>query len=183
MKKILKRIMALSLCACMMMGAASTASAASYNTLGSNQVSFDTQLGHYFHVYGNNNRYLNMYTSGTPTNGTKVTTWSRIENDPTQAWDIGYLADGSFIIVVNNNRNLAIDFNRNTPDVQLYSWVGDYYDDVVMGQGLGPNEPIKLVNRNSYLNVTNTNTAVYDANGKVCVWNSTPTTWVHHLDW
>ena len=179
-----KKLFAVLLALCFVVGLSPKTSAASTIKIVSTDVEFDTPHGHYFYVSGNSNQYLNMYTSGAPVSATKVTTWSKEENEPTQAWDIGYLSNGKFIIVVNNNRSLAIDFDRNynTPQVQLYSWINDYYDDVVMDKGIyGGNsaEPIKLVNRSSYLNVTNTNTAVYDANGKVCVWNSTPTYWVH----
>lgn len=179
-----KKLFAVLLALCFVVGLSPKTSAASTITLKRSDISFDTPHGHYFYVNGNSNRYLNMYTSSEPSSRTKVTTWTKEEDEPTQAWDIGYLPNGDFIIVVNNNRTLAIDFDRNydTPQVQLYPWVNDYYDDVVMSKGIyGGNsaEPIKLVNRSSYLNVTNTNTAVYDANGKVCVWNSTPIYWVH----
>lgn len=179
-----KKLFAVLLALCFVVGLSPKTSAASTTKILEADVEFDTRHGHYFYVEGNSNCYLNMYTDSIPTSRTKVTTWTKEENNATQAWDIGYLSNGKFIIVVNNNRTLAIDFDRNydTPQVQLYSWVNDYYDDVVMSKGIyGVNsvEPIKLANRSSYLNVTNTNTGVYDVNGKVCVWNSTPTYWVH----
>lgn len=128
-----------------------------------------------------------MYTSGVPVSGTKVTTWSRIPGDPTQAWDHGTLADGTCIIIANNYTQLAIDFNRNynIPEVQLYEWIGDYYDDVVIDYDMSSlqGNPIKLANRAAYLNVTDENTAVYDPYGKICVWSdsSSPTNWVRDI--
>ena len=185
MGKTFKKLFSLFLVGCMTVGLCVGASAATTAKMSLNQVEFDTPHGHYFNVSGNSNRVLNQYTSGVPVNGTKVTTWTKEENEPTQAWDIGYLSNGRFIIVTNSDRTLAIDYDRNYtyPTVQLYTWVNDYYDDVVLSEGiygLGDSY-IKLANRDRYIYVTNTNTSVYNANGKVCEWSPNGTYWHHEV--
>ncbi len=131
------------------------------------------------------NRVLNQYTSSFPKEGTPVTTWTKDRSDITQALDYGYVGNGRFIIVANSDRSLAIDYDRNYtyPKVQLYSWEGDYYDDVVLSEGIHSGDrKIKLANRNRFVQVTNENTAVYDANGKLCQWTENGTEWVHEID-
>ena len=182
MKKLLRQLLTTAICLCMVILPTYTVSAASTVKLSEADVSFDTLHGHYFHVEGNPNRVLNQYTDGLPCCGTKVTTWTKIDEEPTQAWDIGYLSNGNFIIVTNPNRTLAIDYDRNYtyPDVQLYTWINDYYDDVVLSHGIHYGDTyIKLLNRDRYLYVTNNNTGVYDANGKTCQWSTYITNWVH----
>lgn len=163
MKKYLKRIMVLSLCACMFMGAASPASALSLNGVipsdawnelvtyysqpgepyypgyfDLNPADRDTNHGFIIAFDPQKNVVLNQYTSGTPVNGTRVSSWKYEEYDTTQEW-FKYRTTSSssspFFLVPSRNTDTFLEIYRtsssSTADLvaRIGSYQNNYYED------------------------------------------------------
>ncbi|MDO5601737.1 MAG: hypothetical protein Q4G07_03115 [Oscillospiraceae bacterium] len=152
---------------------------------------YDASHGHMFWLSGNQNAALNQYAAGAPYNGAPVTTWTKIlnTNSPdyiTQQWDLATLSNGNWLIVTNQNRSLTLDFNRNynTPEVQVYTYIDNYYRDCTVKQHpVGSTGPILLAGRPGFgITVTTERTALYDPNGFKCRWTTAPSSFKHAYD-
>ena len=144
MKKLLKRIMALSLCACMMMGAASTASAANIsvsNPTAENGIELMSITPGYSHrvtingSYGTH--YLNMYatSSSNVQSGTDVTTWDTMASDGTQFWEFNLYnsRENTYTIKPQNHSDLVLNVYRDSSyNCNVYALSGNNPDDYVI---------------------------------------------------
>ena len=153
MKKLLKRIMALSLCACMMMGAASTASAAQSESLLNSGM---------FKQY-NTNHYINVYAT-TPSNivnGTRVTTWNVMDPSGCQSFSVYNETDGTLsyhTMKIARATSYVLSKNRQTGYIEMYTKGGDNpYTDygLTVNPLYGNNSSIRFYSGNYYLGTSN----------------------------
>lgn len=140
MKKLLKRIMALSLCACMMMGAASPASAAAFENTSTRAASQKINISRFdnacMNVYGNNtisnNRNVCIYTN----DGTAAQRWE-FENIGGQVNYVKSALNTRYALNVDRrsgqNWNCTVyELSGNEPDASITvnkHWAtGEFYD-------------------------------------------------------
>ena len=138
----------------------------------------DTSHGFYFYVYYNGSKcMLNQYVDGFPRSGIKVSTWSPT-GDITQAWDTRTVKKGGWIVTTNNRRNLVLNILRTsaTPEVNIYPYIDNDYDDFVLIR-----DTLKLKNRNYGVTRTNVRTPDYNVSGYICRWTSNWTNWSYDV--
>ena len=98
----------------------------------------DTFHGIHLYLDDEHQISLNQYTSGSPVNGTAITTW-HTNADETQLWEFRqvYLPGigGVVLILPNSNRNVAVNVVRASTSTSLtanlYPQIGNYYNDTV----------------------------------------------------
>ena len=121
MKKLLKRIMALSLCACMMMGAASPASAAEPRL-----INFSNYSGKTIRVvsYDDPTQELNVLTSSSPYNNCDVTLWPVAQADALHNFVVYSENGGFYSLRCAVNPNYAVELyygNNNKYNCDVYN--------------------------------------------------------------
>ncbi|MDK2813259.1 MAG: hypothetical protein PWQ08_514 [Clostridiales bacterium] len=158
----------------------------------------DTDHGWYFSRVANNpssSERLNVYTSGMPVSGTKVTTWSGpVEN--THVWRVSVAISGQPIeISPALNRMLVLDANRTAmgTQCQVYTKANDLYADYAItlnsqGSVIGMSEPVTMslpprYNQTSTVYVTYTNVQTSVSGGHICTWNSSTASALNNRIW
>lgn len=139
MKKLLKRIMALSLCACMMMGAASPASAAEPRAGDVVMHSKFVGVPLMIESYEDDGQFLNIYANNLAelqaSSSKNVTTWPEDSSDVLQKWRITLLSNGWYRIDNAIANTYSLDFywgsGENYHNCQVYNYpsTSTSYDD------------------------------------------------------